>query len=163
MDVDIMPYATGQHWLRFQDRWHPDVWYSPQEVSDGTLLVVAFLTLQYQSAPVDLVAIEEPERGLHPYLIGELIRLLRDMATGKVGPRPIQFVLATHSAELLELVRPEEVRFLNRSSADGSVQVTRIDTSSADWQQAFREYAESLGSAWLAGGLGGVPGAEAAE
>ena len=163
MDVDIVPFGSGRHWLRFQDRWNPSVWYPPQEVSDGTLLVVAFLTLQYQSAPVDLVAIEEPERGLHPYLIGELVKLLRDMATGKVGPRPIQFVLATHSAELLESVRPEEVRFLNRVPTDGSVQVTRIDTSSADWQQAFREYTESLGSAWLAGGLGGVPGAEAAE
>jgi predicted ATPase len=163
MDLDIVPHAAGSHWLRFQDRWNPSVWYPPQEVSDGTVLMVAFLTLQYQSAPVDLVAIEEPERGLHPYLIGELVKLLRDMATGKVGPRPIQVVLATHSAELLEYVRPEEVRFLNRVPGDGSVQVTRIDTSSADWQQAFREYTESLGSAWLAGGLGGVPGAEAAE
>ncbi len=165
MDVDVVPLAnaTGAHWLRFQDRWNPSVWYPPKEVSDGTLLVVAFLTLQYQTAPVDLVAIEEPERGLHPYLIGELIKLLRSMATGEIGPRPIQFLLATHSAELLEFVRPEEVRFLNRAAADGSVQVTRIDTGSADWKQAFREYTESLGSAWLAGGLGGVPGAEAAE
>jgi predicted ATPase len=163
MDLDIVPASAGQHWLRFQDRWSPDTWYKPFEVSDGTLLMVAFLTLQYQSAAVDLVAIEEPERGLHPYLIGELVKLLRDMATGKVGPRPIQFVLATHSAELLDFVRPEEVRFLDRIPADGSVQVTRIDTTSADWQTAFREYTESLGSAWLAGGLGGVPGAEAAE
>jgi len=163
MDLDVVPYTGGEHWLRFQDRWNPDVWYPPQEVSDGTMLLAAFLTLQYQSAAVDLVTIEEPERGLHPYLVGELIKLLREMATGKVGPRPIQFVLATHSAELLEFVRPEEVRFLNRSPADGSVEATRIDTSSADWEQAFREYAQSLGSAWLAGGLGGVPGAEAAE
>ena len=72
-------------------------------------------------------------------------------------------MLATHSAELLEHVRPEEVRFLNRIPADGSVEVTRIDTTSADWQTTFKEYTESLGSAWLAGGLGGVPGAEAAE
>jgi len=163
MDLDIVPYQAGSHWLRFQDRWNPKVWYPPAEVSDGTMLMVAFLTLQYQSAPVDVVAIEEPERGLHPYLIGELVQLLRGMATGAIGPRPLQIVLATHSAELLEYARPEEVRFLDRIPADGSVQVTRIDTSSADWQQAFREYTESLGSAWLAGGLGGVPGAEAAE
>jgi predicted ATPase len=163
MDVDVVPHENGTLWLRFQDRWSPDIWYRPHEVSDGTLLVVAFLALQYQIAPVDLVAIEEPERGLHPYLIGELIKLLRNMATGKVGPRPIQFLLATHSAELLEFVRPEEVLFLDRIPADGSVRATRIDTTSADWQQSFREYAESLGSAWLAGGLGGVPGAGRAE
>src|SRR5262249_29641917 len=91
---------------------------------------------------------------------GVPIKLLRNLATGKLGPRPIQVVLATHSAELLEYVRPEEVRFLNRIPEDGGV---RVDTSSKDWQDAFREYTESLGSAWLAGGLGGVPGAEAAE
>ncbi len=162
-DLDTVPIHGGRHGLRFQDRWNPSVWYTPQEVSDGTLLVVAFLALQYQSAPLDLVAIEEPERGLHPYLIGELIRLLRDLATGAIGGKPIQVVLATHSAELLEFVRPEEVRFLDRVPEDGSVEVTSIDTESTDWRQAFREYSESLGSAWLAGGLGGVPGAEAAE
>jgi predicted ATPase len=162
-DLDTVPLSDGHHNLRFQDRWNPDVWYTPQEVSDGTLLVVAFLSLQYQSKPVDLVAIEEPERGLHPYLIGELIHLLRELATGAIGEKPIQVVLATHSAELLEFVRPEEVRFLNRIPEDGSVQVTRIDTASTDWRRAFREYSESLGSAWLAGGLSGVPGAEAAE
>jgi predicted ATPase len=162
-DLDTVPIQGGRHGLRFQDRWNPGVWYTPREVSDGTLLLVAFLALQYQSEPVDLVAIEEPERGLHPYLIGELIRLLRDLATGAIGEKPIQVVLATHSAELLEFVRPEEVRFLNRIPDDGSVQVNRIDTASTDWRQAFREYSESLGSAWLAGGLGGVPGAEAAE
>jgi predicted ATPase len=163
VDIDTEPLAAGHHELRFQARWNPDVWYRPHEISDGTLLFVALLTLFYQAAEIDLVAIEEPERGLHPYLIGELIKLLRDRATGKIGPRPIQMVLATHSAGLLEHVRPEEARFLDRSPGDGSVAVTRIDTTSTDWQAAFREYSGSLGSTWLAGGLGGVPGAVAAE
>jgi predicted ATPase len=162
-DLDTEPYANGQHGLRFQDRWNTSVWYSPDEVSDGTLLVAAFLTLQYQPAPIDLVAIEEPERGLHPYLVGEVVKLLRNLATGAIGPRPIQVVLATQSAELLEHVEPEEVRFLDRRPEDGSVQVTRIDTTSPDWQATFKEYVGSLGSAWLSGGLGGVPGAQAAE
>jgi predicted ATPase len=162
-DLDTVPLADGQHVLRFQDRWNPSVWYGPGEVSDGTMLVAAFLTLQYQPAPIDFVAIEEPERGLHPYLVGEVITLLRNLATGAIGPRPIQVVLATQSAELLEHVQPEEVRFLDRRPEDGSVQVTRIDTTSPDWQATFKEYVGSLGSAWLSGGLGGVPGAQAAE
>jgi predicted ATPase len=163
MDVDTEPVAEGHMRLRFQDRWHPNAWYSPSEVSDETMLVLAYLMLQYQTAPVELVAIEEPERGLHPYLLGEVVKLLRDLATGKLGPRAIQVVLATHSAELLEFVRPEEVRFLDRLPEDGSVRVRQIDITSPTWQAAWREYAESLGGAWLSGGLGGVPGAAAAE
>lgn len=161
-DVDTEAVVNGHHRLRFQDRWSPEVWYHPYEVSDGTMLVAAFLMLHFQSATPEIITIEEPERGLHPYLIGELVNLLRDMSTGKVGARPIQVVLATHSAELLEFARPDEVRFLDRVPADGSVKVTQIDPASPDWQRSFKEYAESLGGAWLAGGLGGVPGGAAA-
>lgn len=157
-DVDLEPTAQGRHRLRFQDRWNSDLWFAPHQVSDGTMLVLAFLVLQYQNPPVDLITIEEPERALHPYLLDEVIQLLRRMTTGEIGNKPIQVVLATHSAELLEYVRPEEVRFLTRSREDGSVQVNQASTESTNWQQVYKEYRESLGSIWLSGSMGGVPG-----
>jgi predicted ATPase len=157
-DVDLEPTSQGKHRLRLQDRWNPDLWFAPSQVSDGTMLVLAFLVLQYQSAPVDLITIEEPERALHPYLMDELIQFLRKMTTGEIGKKPVQVVLATHSAELLEYVRPEEVRFLTRSPEDGSVQVNEAPTNSTNWQQVYKEYRESLGGIWLSGSLGGVPG-----
>jgi predicted ATPase len=159
-DVGLVPVSQGQQQLRFQDRWNSSVWYSPNEVSDGTMLLLAYLTLQYQSPPVDLVAIEEPERGLHPYLLDQLLNLLRKLSRGEIGGRPVQVVLATHSPELLEFVKPEEVRFLNRNADDGSVVVNSIPVGDPDWPRYFREYSESLKQAWLSGGLGGVPGSE---
>jgi predicted ATPase len=157
-DVDLEPTAQGKHRLRFQDRWNADLWFAPSQVSDGTMLVLAFLVLQYQSPPADIITIEEPERALHPYLLDELIQFLRKMTTGEVGKKPVQVVLATHSAELLEYVRPEEVRFLTRSPEDGSVQVNEAPTDTTNWQQVYKEYRESLGGLWLSGNLGGVPG-----
>lgn len=157
-DVDLTPTSQGKHRLRFQDRWNSDLWFAPSQVSDGTMLVLAFLVLQYQNPPVDLITIEEPERALHPYLLEELIQFLRKMTTGEIGKKPVQVVLATHSAELLEYVRPEEVRFLTRSPEDGSVQVNEAPTDSTNWQQVYKEYRESLGGIWLSGSLGGVPG-----
>ncbi len=157
-DVDLQPTNRGQHRLRFQDRWRPDFWLSPQQVSDGTMLVLAFIVLQYQTPQVDLITIEEPERALHPYLLDELIQLLRKMTTGEIGKKPVQVVLATHSAELLEYVRPEEVRFLTRSPKDGSVQVNQAATGTENWRRVYEEYKRSLGSIWLSGGMGGVPG-----
>lgn len=158
-DVDARPAkgTSGQNSLYFRDRWNPDVWYTPYEVSDGTILLVAYLVLQFQTPAVDLLAIEEPERGLHPYLLGELVSLLRELASGKNG-KPIQVILATHSAELLECLKPEEVRFLRRRPEDGSVEVEEAPAGTPEWEQAFQEYRRSLGSAWLSGGLGGVPG-----
>jgi predicted ATPase len=158
-DVDVQPLVLGQHMLRFQDRWNSDLWYSPAQVSDGTMLLTAFLTLQFQDPPVTLLAIEEPERGLHPYLLEQLVAFLRKLARGEIGKGPIQVVLATHSPELLEYLEPPEVRFVERDPDDGSTVVKSIPAADPDWPRYFDEYRRSLREAWLSGGLGGVPGA----
>lgn len=158
-DVDLQPTGNGKHRLRFQDRWAPGLWFAPNEVSDGTMLLLAFLVLQYQNPAPDLITIEEPERALHPYLLDELIQLLRKMTTGEIGKKPVQVVLATHSAELLDYVRPEEVRFLTRSQEDGSVRVNQAATDTPNWRRVYETYKQSLGGIWLSGGMGGVPGA----
>ncbi|WNG53459.1 AAA family ATPase [Archangium gephyra] len=158
-DVDLQPTTQGRHRLRFQDRWKPDLWLAPDQTSDGTMLLLAFLVLQHQNPPVELITIEEPERALHPYLLDELIQMLRKMTTGEIGKRRVQVVLATHSAELLDYVRPEEVRFLTRSQEDGSVQVNQATTDTTNWRRVYEEYNQSLGNIWLSGGMGGVPGA----
>jgi predicted ATPase len=158
-DVDLQPTSDGRHRLRFQDRWAPDLWFTPERVSDGTMLLLAFIVLQHQSPAPDLITIEEPERALHPYLLDELLQMLRRMSTGEIGKKPVQVVLATHSAELLEYVRPEEVRFLTRSREDGSVQVNQAATDTPNWRRVYETYNQSLGGIWLSGGMGGAPGA----
>ena len=158
-DVDAKPSAiAGRKRLVFQDRWQAGLWYEPYEVSDGSLFTLALLLLQFQSVPLDLIAIEEPERGLHPYLVGELVRMLRALSRAELGPRAIQVVLATHSADLLNCLEPSEVRFLTRSEEDGSTQVEVAPTGSPDWTRAYKEYDRSMGRIWLSGGMGGVPG-----
>ena len=104
-----------------------------------------------------VIAIDEAERGLHPYLLGELMGFWRRLSSGELGGKPVQIILATHSAELLAHAQPHEVRFLSRSNDDGSVCVREAQTDTPEWEEAFREYAGSLGDIWLAGGLGGVP------
>jgi len=159
-DVHVRPAPNmpGMHLLWFQDRWNSDLWYTPDEVSDGTMLTLAFMALRYQSPAPDLLAIEEPERGLHPYLLGALVSLLRKMSQGAFGGHVVQVVIATHSAELLDHLEPDEVRFMRRDPKDGSVYVEPARTDSDEWRQTYEEYQESLGSIWLSGGLGGVPG-----
>jgi predicted ATPase len=78
----------------------------------------------------------------------------------KSGTRRREIVLATHSAELLEFIEPDEIRILSRDAKDGAVEVHPIDSTTDDWRAAYREYDESLGGLWLSGGLGGVPGGE---
>lgn len=157
-DVDIRPVAAGKHQLVFQDRWNDNRWFTPTEVSDGTMLVLAFLVFQHQQRRPGTICLEEPERGLHPYLLGQVIDLLRNISQGKHGPAT-QFILATQSAELLDHVQPHEVRFLERDS-EGGVQVRTAPVDDEAWANAIHEYENSVGQMWLSGSLGGVPGAQ---
>lgn len=156
-DVDSRPALNqGQVQLVFQDRWNPTRWYRADEVSDGTMFTLAFLLLSKQQPPIDVLAIEDPEHGLHPFLLGEIVSLLRRLANGELNGRRMNVVLTTHSPTLLEFVEPDEVRVLNREE-DGSVTVAGIPTQDSRWRDAFKVYDESLGQAWLSGGLGGTP------
>jgi predicted ATPase len=156
-DVDVFPTRAGKHEVCFKDRWATDLWYRPSEASEGTILMLAYLLLPYQKPAPQLLCIEEPDRGLHPYLMEQVMRLLRRMADGELGREPVQIVLATHSADLLDHLAPEEVRFLSRDPKDGGVTVEQVDPAAPDWKAAYAEYKQSLGDVWLAGGLGGVP------
>lgn len=158
-DVDVEPVTSGNLQLRFHDRWKDDVVYTPEQVSDGTMLMLAFLVLQYQKSAPEIVAVEEPERGLHPYLLEQLVQFFRELATGKRGPNPFNMVLATHSAELLDYAEPGEVRFLDRDSETGETTIERAPVDDDNWEETMDHYLNSLGNAWLSGGLGGVPAA----
>ncbi len=153
-DVDVRPSAGGMQRVVFQDRWSPSTWYEPTEVSDGSLFALALLTLAYQPQATELVAIEEPEHGLHPHLVGSIVDLMRELSTREASP--IQFLLATQSSDLLEHLRPEEVRFLTRAE-DGSVTVVPAPVETPAWREAYAAHQASLSSLWLSGAVGGVP------
>lgn len=148
--------SEGEHRLVFQDRWESSLWYEPGQVSDGTICALAYLVLAHQQKAPQLLCIEEPERSMHPYLLGQIIALLRSLSTGGRGAAPIQIVIATQSADLLDHVDASEVRFFTRTE-DGSVEIRAAPTDQPGWSDALREYSSSIGQMWLSGGLGGVP------
>lgn len=158
-DVNVTPIHGGMLELRFTDAWDEAQVYTPAQVSDGTMFALAFLCLQQQPQPPDLLLIEEPERGLHPYLMEQVMGMLRALAHGTLGPKPVQVVMATHSAELLDHAQPEEVRFINRRRDDGSTTVYAPDTQGENWREVFALYERSLSGIWLSGTAGGVPDA----
>lgn len=51
------------------------------QVSDGAMLLLAFLALAYSDTP-DVLLIEEPENGLHSERLRDIVTLLRRMTTG---------------------------------------------------------------------------------
>ena len=87
--------------------------------SDGAMLVTAFLALAHGPTP-DLLLIEEPENGLHPARVGQIMGLLRRMSEGKVGEQRRQILMTTHNPLFLNQARPEEVRIVQRRPDSGT-------------------------------------------
>lgn len=66
------------------------------KASDGTLRLLAYYTLLNQSELPPLIAIEEPERNLHPAALPEVANLLEELAMRT------QVIVTTHSAQFID-------------------------------------------------------------
>ncbi len=77
-------------------------------VSDGTLKLLAYLTILYDPDPPRLVGIEEPENYLHPRLLPELAEECRD------ATRRTQLLVSSHSPFFVNALRAKEVWVLYR-------------------------------------------------
>jgi predicted ATPase len=127
-----------------------------KDLSQGTLIALALLTLAYLPNPPSLVGLEEIDRGLHPRLLRHLqdalYRLSYPESCGESRP-PIQVIATTHSPYLLDLYRehPEEIVLAEKQGLE--VQMKRLTD--------IENYDEILGDAplsevWYSGVLGGV-------
>jgi predicted ATPase len=87
-----------------------------QQASDGAILFLGFLALAHVPDPPTLLLIEEPENGIYPMRLGEVITLLRQLVIRAEGVRFPQIIMSTHSPYVLSFFEPEEVTFLSRPS-----------------------------------------------
>lgn len=109
-------------------------------MSEGLLYWLGFEALAHSSVP-GLLLVEEPENGLHPSRIADVMRSLRAMTE-----RGVQVVLATHSPLVVNELRPEEVSVVTRTEAHGT-RVRRV-TQIPDLDRLLSAF--SLGELWLA-------------
>jgi len=108
--------------------------------SDGTLKMLAYLTVLYDPKPSQLIGIEEPENHLHPKLLPELAEECRNASANA------QLMVTTHSPFFVDRIRPEELWILYRDER-GFTQV-----KSAAAMQGIKEFVEHgalLGSLWM--------------
>jgi predicted ATPase len=89
-----------------------------QQASDGAILFLGFLALSFLPEPPTLLLIEEPENGIYPKRLDEVIKLLKGLVYHKDGTPFPQIVFSTHSPYVLTSFEPEEVTFLSRPPGD---------------------------------------------
>ncbi|WP_035565649.1 AAA family ATPase [Hymenobacter sp. IS2118] len=78
--------------------------FSSRVLSEGTLRLIALCAFKYDDRYEGVLCFEEPENGIHPYRLHNMIELLRDLATDFSDPsEPVlrQLLVNTHSPGLL--------------------------------------------------------------
>lgn len=74
-----------------------------EEASDGTLWLVVYNIIRHFAELSTLIAIEEPERNLHPGALTEMAKILRQLAERS------QVIITTHSSQLLDAFSSESL------------------------------------------------------
>lgn len=114
-------------------------------LSDGTLRYLSLLAILLHPEPPPVVAIEEPELGLHPDVIPHVAELLVSAS------ERCQLFVTTHSRMLVDALSELPSSVLVCSKEQGESKVERLDQGRlSDWLGKY-----SLGELWSKGEIGG--------
>jgi AAA15 family ATPase/GTPase len=109
-----------------------------QFMSEGVLYYLTFFALQYIE-PASIILVEEPENGLHPSRIKDIMTILREIS------KTTQVLIATHSPLVINEMEPDEVSIIRRDSDNGTWAEPMKKTK--DFDERAKIYA--LGELWL--------------
>ncbi len=150
-DFRLAPDAakTRQVLLDWHEKDRSDYLCGPHQLSDGSLRFMALATLFLQPPErlPNVIVLDEPELGLHPYAISVLAAMVKAAAT------KVQVVLATQSPRLVDEFEPHQVVVLE---TEGSAGTRRRPLNPSGLAQWLEEY--SLGERWEKNLFGGTPG-----
>jgi predicted ATPase len=133
--------------LRWRPTSNPTEVFGPAHLSDGTLRMIALVTLFNLPEPMAtwMIILDEPELGLHPAAEAYLASLIRSAST------QTQVLLSTQSATLVDHFRPSEV--VVTEIHDGASTFCRLEEEKLNhWLKRY-----TLGEAWQKNVFGGRP------
>lgn len=111
----------------------------PAFISEGLLYYLGFLALQHLEPAPSILLVEEPENGLHPARIVEVMKLLRKLS------ETTQILIATHSPLVINELAGDEISVVTRHPARGT-QVTRL-SATPNYKERSEVYAN--GELWV--------------
>ena len=136
----------GHMLLAWKERGSDQI-FDASQASDGMLRVIALvaLLLQPEDALPDVLILDEPELGLHPYAITVVGGLI-----GAVS-KSVQVIVATQSTALVDCFEPEDIVVVERE--DRKSVFRHLDSEKlGEWLEDY-----SLSELWEKNVLGGQP------
>lgn len=118
------------------------------DLSDGTLKLLCLCAILCSNTivePPKLIAIDEPDIGLHP----RLFKLLAELIESKA--KESQIIITTHSPEFLSYFKLEQILTVRRENGKS---IFERPATKAHLKKMLENYETSIGELWLSGELG---------
>lgn len=131
-------HTTSSRYKELQVTLQDGTIVSSPHLSEGLLVYLAFASLEYLN-PVSILLVEEPENGLHPARIGEVMRLLREIS------KTTQVLIATHSPLVVNELEGDEITVVTRDPSEGT-KATRL-SETPNYLERSKVY--SNGELWV--------------
>ena len=144
--VESKTTEEGRVLLKFKDGAFEDPFLA-RYVSDGTIKMLAYLTLLYDPYPHQLLCVEEPENQLYHSLLLELAEEFRAYAH-----RGGQVFVSTHSPDFLNATELSEVFWLQKKDGYTTIKQASDDAQIAKYMNA----GDKMGYLWKQGFFGEV-------
>ena len=144
-DFDLQP-EYGHVLLQWRER-NSDLLFDVSQASDGMLRAICLTTLllQPEERLPDLLILDEPELGLHPYAIEVIGGLIHAASVNT------QVIVATQSTALVDCFDPEDIVVVDRNERASTFR--RLDPDPLE--EWFEDY--SLSELWQKNVIGGRP------
>lgn len=122
--------------------------FTASQAADGMLRTIALVTLLLQPDKTlpDLLILDEPELGLHPYAINVIGGLIRAVST------KTQVIAATQSTAFVDCFEPEDIVVVERKGRESTFRRLEHTEELREW---LKEY--SLSELWEKNVIGGRP------
>ena len=135
--------------LNWKDDSGNDYVFSSDQFSDGSIRFIALATLLLQPEKImpAMIIIDEPELGLHPYAIEQLIQMIKDASVHS------QVIIATQSPQLIDGFSLDSILVLEQDEETKSTVAHKLDKNRLkEW---IEEY--TVSELWRKNVIGGQP------
>lgn len=122
----VFPPAADQR-VQLRVRWRTLQRESAADQSDGTLRYLYLLAILASPDPPSLIAIDEPETGLHPSMLPIVAEYAVDAS------RRTQVILTTHSPEFLHAFRETKPAVTVAQWIEGETRLRRLEGKTLDY------------------------------
>jgi len=131
--------------LEWKEINQPNSYFNASHLSDGTLRFIALTTLLMQPNLPEVIIIDEPELGLHPFAINKLAGLIRKASAES------QIIISTQSVNFVDNFEPEEIITVDREENQSIFR--RIESQSLnEWLSYY-----TIGDLWQKNVIKGQP------